>query len=301
DGASGTAAMYDIRYATPTITSGTWTAATQVGGEPSPRSAGSAENFTVTGLEPDVTYFFAIRAADEVYNWSPLSNIAQAAALGDTIPPSAVFDLGAGLGDINGSVEATWTAPGDDGLSGSAASYDFRYSTDPIDESNWSLATSYSSPPAPLAAGDPQTLRLENLTPGVVYHIALKTTDNAGNESGISNVVAQEAYLDPSLDVDDGSNSLPESFAMEQSYPNPFNQSTIIRYSVPQAAHVNISVYDILGRKTRTLINEAKGRGNHLAEWRGTDSADNPVASGVYIYRMASEGFAASGQMVLLK
>ena len=74
DGNTGTAAQYDIRYSTSEITEENWNSATQCTGEPAPKPAGSSETFTVTGLSPNTTYYFALKTADEVPNWSPISN-----------------------------------------------------------------------------------------------------------------------------------------------------------------------------------------------------------------------------------
>jgi len=78
NGAVGTASQYDIRYSTSEITDDNWDSATQVDGEPAPKEAGTAESFTVTGLSPDTTYHFAMKTADEVPNWSELSNVPSA-------------------------------------------------------------------------------------------------------------------------------------------------------------------------------------------------------------------------------
>jgi hypothetical protein len=79
DGNEGTATTYDIRYSTEPITNANWDSASQVDGEPAPQPAGSAESFTVTDLEHSTRYYFAIKTADEVPNWSGLSNVATAA------------------------------------------------------------------------------------------------------------------------------------------------------------------------------------------------------------------------------
>ena len=71
DGSTGTATTYDVRFSTSAITEGNWNSATPATGEPTPQSAGSSENMTVTGLSADTTYFFAIKASDEVPNISP--------------------------------------------------------------------------------------------------------------------------------------------------------------------------------------------------------------------------------------
>ena len=75
DGNSGTASQYDIRYSTSNITETNWGDATQCTGEPTPKSAGNSESFVVTGLNPNTTYYFAVKTADEVPNWSLISNV----------------------------------------------------------------------------------------------------------------------------------------------------------------------------------------------------------------------------------
>ncbi len=77
DGSDGTATSYDIRYSTATITTANWDTATEVVGEPTPQASGAAEQLTVTGLNPETTYYFAIKASDEENNPSILSNIAE--------------------------------------------------------------------------------------------------------------------------------------------------------------------------------------------------------------------------------
>jgi len=75
DGSTGTASEYDIRYSTSVINETNWNSATNCAGEPAPQSAGSSESFTVTGLSPNTTYYLALKTADEVPNWSGLSNV----------------------------------------------------------------------------------------------------------------------------------------------------------------------------------------------------------------------------------
>ena len=75
DGDQGNATHYDVRYATVPISDKNWNFALHAVGEPSPMAAGETELFTVRGLEPDVEYFFAVKVADEINNWSGLSNL----------------------------------------------------------------------------------------------------------------------------------------------------------------------------------------------------------------------------------
>ena len=182
----GTAAQYDIRYSTATITTGNWASATQATGEPAPRVAGSAESFVVSGLSSSTTYYFAVMTADEVPNWSALSNVASRATSAETTPPSAIANLGAGT-PTEHSIELSWTAPGDDGNSGTASQYSIRYSTAFITEANFSAATAVATPPTPLAPGSLQSYVVTGLNSGTTYFFAVKTADEVPNWSTVSN------------------------------------------------------------------------------------------------------------------
>ena len=107
------------------INSGNWASATQVTGEPAPAVAGTAQTYTVTGLTSDTTYYFAIETADEVPNWSGVSN-SPSANTTDVTAPAAVTNL-ATSGPTGTTVTLTWTAPGDDNNTGTATTYDIRY------------------------------------------------------------------------------------------------------------------------------------------------------------------------------
>jgi len=93
--------------------------------------------------------------------------------------------------DSTNSATLMWTAPGDDGTSGTATSYAIRYSTSPINDSNWGTATAVSSPPAPLVAGSVQTMVVTGLMPGTTYYFAITSTDDVGNVSALSNIASK--------------------------------------------------------------------------------------------------------------
>jgi hypothetical protein len=94
DSLTGTAFAYDIRYSTSPITGANWASASQVSGEPTPAASGTAQSYVVRGLSRQVTYYFAIRVADESGNLSALSNV-PSAITPDTAPPAAIHDLAA--------------------------------------------------------------------------------------------------------------------------------------------------------------------------------------------------------------
>jgi hypothetical protein len=190
DGTVGTASTYDIRYSTSTITAANWSAATQVTGETAPKLAGSAETFTVTGLNPATTYYFAIETADEVPNWSTLSNVVSKVTATETTAPSAIANLAASTsGQTN--VTLTWTAPGDDGTTGTATQYDIRYSTSAITAANFGSATQVTSEPAPKIAGSAESFTIAGLAESRTYYFAIKTADEVPNWSGLSNVISK--------------------------------------------------------------------------------------------------------------
>jgi hypothetical protein len=95
--------------------------------------------------------------------------------------------------------------------------------------------------------------------------------------------------------------SLPNRFALKGNYPNPFNPSTNIAYSIDIHADVNIRVYSLLGEEIATLYNGNVIPGTHEIKWNGIDNTGAAVASGVYIYRVEANNQALTGKMMLLK
>jgi hypothetical protein len=92
------------------------------------------------------------------------------------------------------------------------------------------------------------------------------------------------------------SSSHPSKFFLHQNFPNPFNPSTVIRYSLPVDAHVSLKVYDVLGREVATLVGEQKKAGYHEATFDAS-----ALASGVYLYRMAARGFSETKKLLISK
>jgi Secretion system C-terminal sorting domain len=89
---------------------------------------------------------------------------------------------------------------------------------------------------------------------------------------------------------------LPTEYILSQNWPNPFNPSTNIKYSVPQLLNVQIKVYDVLGNEIETLLNEEKPIGNYEITWY----AEN-LPSGVYFFRMQAGLFTETKKMMLMK
>lgn len=190
DSGFGRASYYDIRFSVlPIYSEIDWFYSARLTGEPAPVPAGTHQSLTVTGLTPDRHFYFALKAGDEITNWSALSDqVPATTAPAEIIPPAAITDLT--LGEVTFStVELIWTAPGDDGDSGTASAYDVRYNVYPIAERNWQDNFAVPFPPKPAPAGTQQSMIVRNLTPFAIYHFAIKTGDEIPNWSPVSNEV----------------------------------------------------------------------------------------------------------------
>ena len=97
------------------------------------------------------------------------------------------------------------------------------------------------------------------------------------------------------------SDLIPEEFALYANYPNPFNPYTTISYDLPEQAQVTLGIYDLLGKKIKTLVNQSQDAGNKIAMWDGTDELGRQVSAGVYLYQIQAGDFSQTRKMVLLK
>jgi hypothetical protein len=114
------------------------------------------------------------------------------------------------------------------------------------------------------------------------YYYRLKQIDNNGSYK-YSNIIEVD-FIAPSV------------FNLSQNFPNPYNPSTMIKYQIPKSAFVNLKVYDILGKEVATLVNEDKVVGSYEINFDASK-----LASGVYIYQLKANDFAASKKMILIK
>ncbi len=300
DGMTGTASQYEVRYAIWPITNLNWHVAATAPSLPTPQVAGSSESFTVPGLLSGVTYYFAIKTADEVPNWSLLSNVVNSVTA-DNIAPNPIADLEAAAGDNAGDLILSWTATGDDGMTGSCTQYLIAYSTTEITAANWQTANVWASPPTPEASGNAQVFTLTDLEEATEYWVIVVAFDEANNNSGISNITSGESGFEFGTGADDDPTGIPDDFELHQNYPNPFNPTTTISYSVPEQSYVNISVFNILGQQVANLVDEDKNAGTYTVDWNGKSDYNMTVASGIYFYTIQTDSFRQSRKMVLMK
>ena len=94
---------------------------------------------------------------------------------------------------------------------------------------------------------------------------------------------------------------IPFQYSLYQNYPNPFNPVTTLRYDLPEDALVNITIYDMMGRVVKTLINDQQTAGYRSTLWNATNNAGSPVSAGIYLYMIQAGDFRQTRKMVLLK
>ena len=133
--------------------------------------------------------------------------------------------------------------------------------------------------------------------PGFTYYYYV-TFSNGESESLPSDTVS--AVVEP-ITLLDKESLLPETYGMFQNYPNPFNPSTTIRYQMPDAGEVDVSVYNLLGEKIITLVSEYQVAGRYRIEWTGLNESGNHLPSGLYFYQIRSGSFRKTMKMILIR
>jgi len=129
----------------------------------------------------------------------------------------------------------------------------------------------------------------------------LRCTDQGQYDVGTLHDWCLRLEYENDLTPVDLSPDLPQVLSLDGNYPNPFNPSTQIHFSLPQRDLVELAVYDLQGRRVATLKKEEMPAGRHAVAWDGRDQRGQGVASGMYFYRLATGGELLVGKMMLLK
>jgi serine protease AprX len=138
-----------------------------------------------------------------------------------------------------------------------------------------------------LITGDnPYTYVDTSVTPGTVYVYHLEAVFDSGSK------VVSIADLDLNL---------PTSFSLAQNYPNPFSSATTISFDLPTASRVELSIFDLSGRKVTTLVDSQMEGGTHKLEWNGVNSNGEKLPSGLYICRLSAGSYQSAMKMILTK
>jgi len=140
--------------------------------------------------------------------------------------------------------------------------------------------------------GTTWTSQLTLSTTTLCYALSMLNVNTgwAGTQAGHIYVYHDVVGIDPN------NNNVPKSYALQQNYPNPFNPTTNIKYSIPTASRVTITIYDALGNEVRTLVNEYKGVGNYVESFDASN-----LSSGIYFYTLRAGDFVQSKKMSLIK
>jgi hypothetical protein len=182
------------------------------------------------------------------------------------------------------SLTLSWTAPGDDGKVGRAQTYSLRYSVAPITEASFAIAATVAGLPTPGPAGAIESVTVPGLEQNTVYYFALKTQDEAGNWSGISNVVR---FPSPATTVEDV--PAPE-IRFSAPWPNPARTGIRCALALPERAEVEVDVFSVTGRHVRSLASGSRAAGRGELAWDLRDDSGGRVATGVYWVRARLAG-----------
>jgi len=117
-----------------------------------------------------------------------------------------------------------------------------------------------------------------------------------GSNVGGFNNFCTIKYAPGTIGIESTGNNIPEIFTLHQNYPNPFNPVTNIEFDVPKSSFVKLTVYDVKGRAVETLVNSELSPGTYKTDWNGTN-----FSSGVYFYKLESDGFVQTKRMILIK
>ena len=112
---------------------------------------------------------------------------------------------------------------------------------------------------------------------------------------------ASYPYFEIKITNEDTEDIVPPEFSLKQNFPNPFNPTTTISYSLPETARVRLDIYNLKGQLVKKLIDSEMAAGPHSVVWNGKDGNDQAVASGVYFYRISSPNNTQTKRMLLMK
>jgi hypothetical protein len=126
---------------------------------------------------------------------------------------------------------------------------------------------------------------------------AISLYANHGNNPNTGVLISQQlSSPENTTDVRTASKDVPLTFALDQNYPNPFNPSTSIEFALPRQEHVVLEVFNVLGQRVATLVNETRPAGYYTEKFNGAG-----LASGIYFYRMSTGGLIFLKKMLMIK
>ena len=206
--------------------------------------------------------------------WIALASLLVLAALLMLASPRATH-----ADNIYYTYKLQWSAPGDDSVFGRATAYSLRYSMSPITEANWNSVIAFAGVPAPQPAGAAESFTIFGLDARYNYYVAMKTIDEHGNWSKLSNLLL--VHTPQPLGTMGDSLLL----ALSSPWPNPANVSARFAFALPHSGAVEIDAFDISGRRVRSIARGVRNAGRNEVAWDLTDDRGGHVAPGKYLIR----------------
>jgi len=197
-------------------------------------------------------------------------------------------------------------------LNGQIFDLEYKGSGSPADSASWEWTIAFDIFEEAKSDGLHDTTAAK-LTPRMNYGHPAGDMDKDGDEeyvfinwSADFGVWENDAYVwviesSKATGIPIGKNIIPGKITLSQNYPNPFNPETKISYSIQKAGDLSIVIYDMLGRKVRTLVNAHTPAGNHSVVWNGLKDDGLEAASGTYIYQLKTNGTQFSRKMNLVR
>lgn len=169
-----------------------------------------------------------------------------------------------------------WTSPGDDGYTGTASVYDIRYAKFPLSDVNFGQGTRVLGLSAPRVAGSLDMCTVKGLDPNADYWFALKTADERGNWSGISNIAV---HTGSKVTVE----LPPVTLSFSGPWPNPVREQARFALSMPQRASIRIDAFDVTGRRVAIVAEGEQPAGIAEVAWNLHDFGGRHVEPGLYL------------------
>ena len=246
-----------------------------------------AENSPCVGSGENNANMGALDVGCSPYNFSPTDF--------SLIEPSNDSEIMIDASNVdNGSITFSWeesTDENDDILMYLMRTTSNEIGNHDIDTSATSFSVSYAD-------------MIEDMTENNVTVATIEWTVHVTD--GIDTVEANNAPFTITIDGGWAMNAsaealIPEVFALHQNYPNPFNPVTTLRYDLPENNLVNITIYDMMGREVKTLVNQTQDAGYKSIIWNATNDYGKPVSAGIYLYQIQAGKYISTKKMVLLK
>ncbi|MCF8242028.1 MAG: T9SS type A sorting domain-containing protein [Melioribacteraceae bacterium] len=266
-----------------------WTAVASGWNTTSPYG-GSQNNITdqyyeVSGLTAGATYRWHVRA----YNGSGVASSYSSEGSFVVDPGSAPVMVmpgspANGINILSNSAELSWILPTQ---SESALTYELEFA----DNAELTDAQSYSDISSPVQM-------IDGLEDGKTYYWRVRSKNSDGDYSLYSDVTSFGVGEVTSVKRED---AVAEKYVLSQNFPNPFNPTTNIKFSIPEAGLVSLKIFNILGQEIRTLVSDVKESGSYQVTWNGKDDHGNSVSTGIYLYKIQANDYSATKKMLLIK